>query len=37
MPFPTWPDLSPAELEQRQLELWKQEKLFQQTVEQRKD
>jgi isoleucyl-tRNA synthetase len=32
MPFPTWPDFTPNELEQRQLALWKNEKLFQQTV-----
>ena len=33
MAFPTWPDLSPNDLEQRQLALWKGEKLFQQTME----
>ena len=33
MAFPAWPDLSPNDLEQRQLALWKEEKLFQQTME----
>jgi isoleucyl-tRNA synthetase len=37
MAFPAWPDLSSSELEQRQLELWRQEKLFQQTEAQRKN
>jgi isoleucyl-tRNA synthetase len=37
MVFPSWPDLSPNELEQAQLALWKQERLFQQTLEARKD
>jgi len=35
MPFPSWPDLTPNELEQRQLELWKSEDLFHQTMEAR--
>ena len=33
MAFPAWPDLSPNDLEQRQLALWKGEKLFQQTMD----
>jgi isoleucyl-tRNA synthetase len=33
MAFPTWPDVSPNELEQRQLELWKSEGLFSKTIE----
>ena len=37
MAFPAWPDLSPNEMEQRQLALWKEEKLFQQTMEARRD
>ena len=32
MSFPTWPDLTPNEMEQRQLALWKEERLFQQTM-----
>ncbi|HET6836828.1 MAG TPA: isoleucine--tRNA ligase [Gemmatimonadales bacterium] len=36
MPFPQWPDLTAAELEQRQLALWKEERLFQQTVDARR-
>ena len=35
MPFPAWPDLTPNELEQRQLEQWKSEGLFRQTMEAR--
>ena len=35
MTFPAWPDLSPHELEQRQLSLWKEEQLFRRTVETR--
>ena len=35
MAFPSWPDLTPDALEQRQLELWKSEGLFQQTMESR--
>jgi isoleucyl-tRNA synthetase len=37
MAFPSWPDLSANELEQRQLELWKTEGLFRQTLEARRD
>ena len=37
MAFPSWPDLTPNELEQRQLELWKSEDLFRQTMEARRD
>jgi len=33
MAFASWPDLTPNELEQRQLTLWKSEGLFRQTVE----
>ena len=33
MAFPTWPDVSPNQLEQRQLELWKSEGLFSKTIE----
>ena len=33
MAFPSWPDLTPDQLEQRQLELWKAEGLFRQTLE----
>ena len=33
MTFPSWPDLTPDQLEQRQLELWKAEGLFRQTLE----
>jgi isoleucyl-tRNA synthetase len=36
MGFPSWPDLSPNELEQGQLALWKEEGLFQQTIEARR-
>ena len=36
MGFPSWPDLSPNQLEQRQLALWKEETLFQQTMETRR-
>ncbi len=35
MAFPAWPDLTPNELEQRQLEQWKAEGLFRQTMEAR--
>ena len=35
MAFSTWPDLTPNELEQRQLEQWKSEGLFRQTMEAR--
>ncbi|HEY8197897.1 MAG TPA: isoleucine--tRNA ligase [Gemmatimonadales bacterium] len=35
MAFPAWPDLTPNELEQRQLEQWKSEGLFRQTTEAR--
>jgi isoleucyl-tRNA synthetase len=37
MAFPSWPDLTPHELEQRQLALWKQERLFQQAMDARRD
>ena len=37
MAFPAWPDLSPNDLEQRQLALWKEEKLFQQTMDAGRD
>ena len=37
MAFPSWPDLTLNELEQRQLALWKQERLFHQTVDARRD
>src|SRR6266511_999499 len=33
MAFPAWPDLSPDQLEQQQLDAWKAERLFQRTVE----
>jgi isoleucyl-tRNA synthetase len=33
MPFPSWPELTPAELEQRQLALWKEEQLFHQVTD----
>ena len=33
MAFPSWPDLSASELEQQQLERWKAEGLFRQTLE----
>jgi isoleucyl-tRNA synthetase len=33
MGFPAWPDVSPDQLEQDQLEVWKAERLFQRTVE----
>ncbi|HEU5304940.1 MAG TPA: isoleucine--tRNA ligase, partial [Gemmatimonadales bacterium] len=33
MAFPSWPDLSPSQLEERQLEQWKAEGLFRQTLE----
>ncbi|HEY3011605.1 MAG TPA: isoleucine--tRNA ligase [Gemmatimonadales bacterium] len=33
MAFPAWPDLTPSELEQRQLARWKEEKLFHQTMD----
>ena len=36
MAYPSWPDLSSNALEQRQLALWKEEKLFQKTVEARR-
>ncbi|HEY8106876.1 MAG TPA: isoleucine--tRNA ligase [Gemmatimonadales bacterium] len=37
MPFVAWPDLSADQLEQAQLELWKQERLFQRTLEAAQD
>jgi len=37
MAFPPWPDLTANEMEQRQLALWKEEKLFQQTLDARRD
>jgi isoleucyl-tRNA synthetase len=37
MAFPTWPDLAPHALEERQLALWKDEGLFQRTIEARRD
>ncbi|MFL5492611.1 MAG: class I tRNA ligase family protein, partial [Gemmatimonadales bacterium] len=37
MAFPAWPDLSSNDLEQRQLALWKEEKLFQQTMDAGRD
>jgi len=37
MAFVAWPDLSPDQLEQAQLELWKAERLFQQTLEAAQD
>jgi isoleucyl-tRNA synthetase len=37
MAFPSWPDLTPNQLEQRQLEQWKSENLFRQTTEARRD
>ena len=33
MTFAAWPDLTPDQLEQEQLEIWKGERLFQRTVE----
>jgi isoleucyl-tRNA synthetase len=33
MPFPSWPEFTPAELEQRQLALWKEEQLFHQVTD----
>ena len=33
MAFPSWPDVTPNQLEQGQLELWKAEGLFRQTIE----
>ena len=36
MPYSPWPDLTPNELEQRQLAVWKEERLFQQTVDARR-
>ena len=33
MAFPQWPELTPDQLEQRQLALWKEERLFHQTME----
>ena len=33
MAFPSWPKLSPDQLEQQQLSLWKAEGLFQRTLE----
>ena len=35
MAFPSWPDLTPNELEQAQLARWKEEGLFRQSVEAR--
>src|SRR5437870_4183633 len=37
MAFPSWPDLSPAEMEQQQLDQWKAEGLFQKTIELRRN
>ena len=37
MGFPSWPELTPAALEQRQLALWKEEHLFQQVTAPRGD
>jgi isoleucyl-tRNA synthetase len=37
MPYPTWPDLSPHQLEEGQLARWKSEGLFRQTVEATRD
>jgi isoleucyl-tRNA synthetase len=37
MPFPQWPDLTANQLEQRQLALWKEEQLFQQTMDARRN
>src|SRR3954468_10001498 len=37
MAFPLWPDLTPEALEERQLALWKQEGLFQQSIEARRE
>jgi isoleucyl-tRNA synthetase len=37
MAYPSWPDLAPHALEERQLALWKEEGLFQRTVEARRD
>ena len=36
MPYSQWPDLTPNELEQRQLAVWTEERLFQQTVDARR-
>ena len=33
MSFPSWPDLTTNQLEQRQLALWKEEELFRRTIE----
>ena len=33
MRYPAWPDLTPDQLEQRQLALWKDEGLFRRTLE----
>jgi isoleucyl-tRNA synthetase len=33
MAFPVWPDLTPDQLEQQQLDAWKAERLFQRTVD----
>jgi isoleucyl-tRNA synthetase len=37
MAFPTWPDLTPDALEKHQLALWKDEGLFQRTIEARRE
>jgi isoleucyl-tRNA synthetase len=37
MSFPSWPELTPNQLEQRQLALWKEEKLFQQVMDARRE
>ena len=37
MAFPSWPDLPAAGLEERQLTLWKEEGLFQRTLEARRE
>jgi isoleucyl-tRNA synthetase len=37
MAFTAWPDLTPDQLEQQQLETWKAERLFQQTVDAGRD
>ena len=37
MAFPAWPDLTPDQLEQEQLALWKAERLFQRTLEAAQD
>jgi isoleucyl-tRNA synthetase len=37
MAYPSWPDLAPDALEEHQLGLWKEEGLFQRTIEARRD